>query len=61
MEDDVFIISMNEKSGHEEIYHESLHMAYYILESVGIKHDVNNHEVLCYLQGYIAKQIKKYL
>ena len=56
-----FVISLDKKAKREEIYHESLHMSFYILESVLIKFDNDNHEALCYLQGYIAEKIIKQL
>ena len=36
--------------------HEALHLAYMILDMVGIEHDINNHEALAYLQGHIFKE-----
>ena len=43
------------------IYHESLHAAMYMISIVGIVISVDNHEVLAYLQGYIANEIIKKL
>jgi hypothetical protein len=47
------------------IYHESLHISWWILENHNVKIDEDNHEALTYLQGYIAEEIikrsKKYL
>lgn len=36
--------------------HECIHVAYMMLDMVGIQHDVTNHEALCYLQHYIFEQ-----
>jgi len=43
------------------IYHECLHAAWYALDNAGVQIDVNNHEVLTYLQGYLVENIKKRL
>jgi hypothetical protein len=43
------------------IYHESLHIAYWILGDSHVKISVENHESLAYLQGYIAEEIIKLL
>ena len=37
------------------IHHESIHIAWYILDRVGVKVEKNNHESLTYLEGYLAK------
>ena len=44
----------------ETIFHESLHTAWYVLDNHGIKIDIDNHETLTYLQGYLANEIIKY-
>lgn len=54
-----FIMSINPKISIEDIYHEALHMAYYVLHDARVKTNVDNHETLCYLQGYIAEKIRK--
>ncbi len=56
-----FIISIDKKTPVEYVYHEALHMSYYILDDRLVKFDVHNHEVLCYLQGHIAEKILKQL
>ena len=55
----VFIVSMDKKAKSEEVFHESLHLSYYILDNAGVKYDVDNHEAIAYLQGYIARKIKR--
>lgn len=37
--------------------HEAIHAAYYILDVVGIRHDVTNHEALCYLHDVILGEM----
>jgi len=44
-----------------EIFHESLHAAMYLINITGIRITTDNHEILAYLQGYIADEIKKVL
>lgn len=41
------------------IYHESLHIAWYILDNHGVTVDAGNHEALTYMQGFVAKRIIK--
>lgn len=41
--------------------HESLHIAYMALDAIGVKHDVENHESLCYLQHHIFEKAAKKL
>lgn len=41
--------------------HESLHIAYMMLDVLGIKHDISNHEVMAYLQEDIFAQSCKVL
>jgi len=38
------------------IHHEAIHVAWNILDRVGIKIDESNHEALTYLSGYIASR-----
>lgn len=42
---------------HEAIYHEALHLAWNVLDSVGIEVTHGNHEMLTYLQSFIAAKI----
>ena len=56
-----FVLSINKNSCSEDIYHEALHISYYILDYVCVKHKVGNHEALAYLQGYIATKVKRHL
>jgi len=39
------------------VHHESIHVAWNILERVGVKVDEANHEALTYLEGYIASKV----
>ena len=45
------------ESTEEHIYHESLHASYDILNHLGIDVSPENHEVLAFLMGYIAKEV----
>lgn len=36
--------------------HESVHVAYMMLEMVGVEHDANNHESFAYLQEFIFSE-----
>jgi hypothetical protein len=38
------------------VSHECLHLAWYVLESYGIKVDYSNHEALAYLQQHFTRQ-----
>ena len=42
--------------GHRLIYHECLHLAWFVLEAKGVAVDSDNQEALTYLQGYLAEQ-----
>lgn len=39
------------------IHHESIHVAWNILDRIGVKIDESNHEALTYLEGYIADKV----
>lgn len=39
------------------IHHEALHLAWQILDSVKVKIDLNNHEILAYLMDYISTKV----
>lgn len=41
--------------------HECLHIAYMMLDAIGVEHDVENHEALCYLHHYIFGEAGKLL
>jgi hypothetical protein len=55
------IIFIEKKATTLEIFHESLHAAMFMLSMAGIVISVDNHEILAYLQGYIADEIIKKL
>lgn len=56
--EDIFMcIFLYPGSTEEHIYHESLHAAYDILNTLGIDVTPENHEVLAFLMGYIANRI----
>lgn len=55
MQYDYMIIS--DDGDESTIYHESLHLAWEILDRIDIEINSNNHEVLAYLQEYIAKEV----
>lgn len=42
----------------DAVSHECFHMTYFILDSVGVEIDGDNHEAACYLLGYL---VRKYL
>lgn len=44
---------------YDTLVHESLHIAFYMLDYVGIHADPRSQEALAYLQGYLLDQIKK--
>jgi hypothetical protein len=56
-----FCVSFAEIPDSEELAHEALHAAWYILEEVGVDVSADNHEALAYLTGYIAGQIESML
>ncbi|USE79495.1 hypothetical protein NDR89_23170 [Cupriavidus gilardii] len=37
--------------------HECVHMAYYVLDCVGVEHDAGNHEAFAYLQGWLLGEV----
>lgn len=39
------------------VAHEALHLAWYILDSYGVRVSINNHEALAYLQEHLVAQI----
>ena len=43
----------------QTIAHESLHIAYKILNDRDIVTEISNEEVVCYLLGWVAKQLDK--
>ena len=43
------------------LWHECLHASWYVLELFGVNVNVDNHEILAYMQGYLASAIKKRL
>jgi hypothetical protein len=52
---DYMIIS--DDSDESTIYHESLHLAWEVLDRIDIEISPDNHEILAYLQEYIAKEV----
>lgn len=36
--------------------HECVHLAYFLLDAVGVEHNVNNHEVFAYLQDHLFSE-----
>ena len=58
-EDIYMCIVLFPESNYEHIYHESLHASYDILDKLGIGVSNDNHEILAFLMGYIAKQTIK--
>ncbi|QPB11393.1 hypothetical protein [Providencia phage Kokobel2] len=42
------------------ISHESVHIAWRVLDRAGVKVDVDNHEALSYLVGWFAEKINDY-
>jgi len=45
----------------DNIYHEALHAAGFIVTSLGFEYSFNNDELLAYLQGYISDKILSFL
>jgi len=43
------------------IWHECLHASWFVIDTFEIKIDVENHEILAYMQGYLYEQLKKRL
>jgi hypothetical protein len=50
---------MLEKHDLTTLCHECGHLAYMILDAVGVRHDVNNHEAFCYLLHHIFEKAGK--
>lgn len=40
------------------VVHECLHMAWFVLDYVGVEIDQDNHEALAYLQEHLVKQLQ---
>jgi hypothetical protein len=57
----VFSIILTPNCKVNTIYHEALHMSWYILDYFGVALDANNHEAQTYLQSYIGDEIIKFL
>jgi hypothetical protein len=57
--EDIVCIYIAKNVKDEYIYHESLHAAWFILDSACINITADNHEILAYTQGHIAREIKK--
>lgn len=53
----VFGILLSYDSAFGSIFHESLHVAWFILDNIGIEIDSYNNEILAYLQEFIAKKL----
>jgi hypothetical protein len=61
--DHAFVVCLSKDSDVITIFHEALHITWYLFELIGIKlnYEVSTHEVQTYMQGYIAEQIMKYV
>jgi hypothetical protein len=55
------MLSPEIKNNAKYLIHECLHAAWFVLDNVGVDVDVDNHEVLSYLQGYLYERIVKKL
>jgi len=56
-----YIILLDPEACDNEIIHECLHTAWYILDHKQIECDARNHEVLAYLQGFLYERVKSKL
>jgi len=56
-----FIILINRDSDYSIIAHESLHLTWYILDSIGLEVNSKNHEAQAYLLEYLLNNIFKHL
>ena len=57
--EDIVCIYLEKNPKDEYIIHESLHAAWFILDSINANITPDNHEILAYTQGYIFSEIKK--
>ena len=55
-----WVIALEEKNI-ITLTHESLHMAYMMLDFIGVEHTVDNHEALCYLHHFIFGEAARLL
>lgn len=53
----IYLTELNLKT----LCHESLHLAYMLLDVVGVRHDLDNHEILAYLLDFIFGECAKKL
>lgn len=54
----IFVMVLGEYE-EEVIYHEALHAAFIMLDSVGVRVTADNHESMTYAQSYLVSEIKK--
>lgn len=55
----VMLFELNKGCNSFFITHESLHIAWYILDEMKFTINVDDHEILAYLQGFIISEINK--
>lgn len=53
------VMALPKKHDEYVLWHESLHMAWVILDGVGAQMGADNHEPLAYLQGWVASEVKR--
>lgn len=53
-----FAMMVPEHYCEETVYHEALHIAWFVLDEAGVKVTADNHEMLAYMQGSIAHMVK---
>lgn len=53
-----FIMYLPKEYREDVVWHEALHMAWYILDAHSVRISVNNHEALTYLQEAIVREVK---
>lgn len=57
----VIMLDINSPKLVENIYHEALHAAGFIITSIGMSYNFDNDELMAYLQGYISDKILSFL
>ncbi len=55
----LFIMSFHRDRTEPTVWHECLHMAWHLLNHHGVILTWENHEMLAYLQGYLAERVLK--
>ena len=55
------LVILHKDQSEIDVWHEALHASWYFLKGFCIPFTIENHEILAYLQGYVAQEIMKEL